>query len=249
MDNNDKIVTRRMASGYSLDEISFKELSVLIWQGKGIVFIVTLMFAIGATIYAHTKPDLYRTESKVALDFSAVSSKSTADISKVLDFDSDYIHFLKIEISNVGKIGSGSLGNVRFSINKASNLITLSEISENPSNAFQDVKLATTYMNQAIKNILLRDIQLKIDSLKPLLDSIKITTSQDFLAKEYANLLYQEATIKNPKNNLAQVVVPPVKATTNIAPRRALIISIGIVLGLILSTVFILVRYSLSRRE
>ncbi len=72
---------------------------------------------------------------------------------------------------------------------------------------------------------------------------------QDVFAEKYAQQLYKIALLKNPNTELIQVIQQPVKATSHIKPKRALIVVLGTLLGGMLGVAIVLVRFAFRKED
>jgi len=242
MDNRDNIaIVRESAPRYAQDEIDLRELIGVLWRGKWTILLVTMASCIGAVTYAQSKPNLYTSTSSIIPNYAMMTGSFSKTVSMLLS--PPYFILLKEEISSKSNLNSSTLKGVSLSVNKTTKVISLSETSLSASKAYNNVAVITNNLNQAVKALELSDVQIKLDSIAPLLSGTSVNGTKKAISEIYAELLYHKATLENPKTKLIQVLSNPVKATSHVQPNRMRIVLLGLMLGLALSIAFILVRF------
>ncbi|WP_422836543.1 GNVR domain-containing protein [Aliivibrio finisterrensis] len=81
---------------------------------------------------------------------------------------------------------------------------------------------------------------------------IKTTDSvavKGVLSENAAQQLFKIALLKSPSTELIHVIQEPVKATSHIKPKRALIVVLGTLLGGMLGVAIVLVRFAFRKEE
>ena len=66
MDNNSNNHTDKNKPMIADDEIDLRELLTAIWQGKLIIIVITILFAVASVFYAINQPNIYRSEALLA---------------------------------------------------------------------------------------------------------------------------------------------------------------------------------------
>ncbi|WP_300173006.1 Wzz/FepE/Etk N-terminal domain-containing protein [uncultured Aliivibrio sp.] len=226
------------------DEIDLKELFLALWAGKLWIIGLTLLFAAGATVFALSQPNVYESKAVLVVDadpysvgldigpkeneaLMAISGKPVKErIQKATDVSLDQLNLLSIS------------GNV-----------TISQQGQDPDFIFNNVQVFTQHINKALVQIELEKAEL---ALLPLKDLIKTTDSiavKGVLAEKYAQQVYKIALLKSPNTDLIHVIQEPVKATSHIKPKRALIIVLGTLLGGMLGVALVLIRFAFRKEE
>lgn len=226
------------------DEIDLKELFMALWAGKLWIIGLTLLFAAGATVFALNQPNVYESKAVLAVDadpysvgleigpkgneaLMAISGKPVKErIQKAADVSLAQLNLLSIS------------GNV-----------TISQQGQDPDFIFNNVQVFTQHINKALMQIELEKAELALLPLKELIKTTDSSAVKDILAEKYAQQVYKIALLKSPSTELIHVIQEPVKATSHIKPKRALIIVLGTLLGGMLGVALVLVRFAFRKEE
>ncbi|MDD9155989.1 Wzz/FepE/Etk N-terminal domain-containing protein [Aliivibrio sp. S4TY2] len=244
-----------MASSFQNDEIDLKELFLVLWAGKLWIIGVTLLFAVGATIFAIQSPNIY--ESKAVLVVNADPYGFIEDNGYIVGLE--LVHKANAEFpfisgksmkEAVGELANSSSSNfnkLSFSIDKRSGQISVSQQGQKAEDTYQNILTFSQYINQAYKQRELVKAAIELTSTKALLEQNQIEKVKNMLAEKYAQQLYKVAILKNANTELLHVIQEPVKATSYIKPKRALIIVLGMLFGGILGVAIVLIRFALRK--
>lgn len=226
------------------DEIDLKELFFALWAGKLWIIGLTLLFAAGATVFALSQPNVYESKAVLAVDadpysvgleigpkgneaLMAISGKPVKErIQKAADVSLAQLNLLSIS------------GNV-----------TISQQGQDPDFIFNNVQVFTQHINKALVQIELEKAELALLPLKELIKTTDSSAVKDILAEKYAQQVYKIALLKSPNTELIHVIQEPVKATSHIKPKRALIIVLGTLLGGMLGVAIVLVRFAFRKED
>lgn len=241
---------------FQSDEIDLKELFLALWEGKLWIIVLTALFVIGATIFAVNSPNIYESKAVFIVDADpygmvegngyAVGSQLVSKANAELPFISG--KSIKEAIEVLANNSSSNLNKLSFSIGKKGE-ISVFQQGQNPEDIYQNILVFSKYVNQAYKQNELVKIASKLTSTKTLLEQNQIEKVQDVLAEKYAQQLYKIAILKNPSTELIHVIQEPVKATSHIKPKRALIVVLGTLLGGILGVAIVLVRFAFRKED
>ncbi|WP_443083662.1 GNVR domain-containing protein [Vibrio sp. HA2012] len=141
------------------------------------------------------------------------------------------------------------LRGISIAFDKWEQLITVSKTSASPDEAFQSVELVYQNLNAILKQVMLAGVSSAVDSAASLENAHVSGKVQESVAEIYAQQLYKKAVLENPSSELIQVVSPPVKPTSHIKPKRALICVLGTLLGGMLGVAMVLIRFAFRREE
>lgn len=239
------------------DEIDLKELFLALWAGKLWIIGLTFLFAIGATIFAVQSPNIYESKAVLVVDadpYGIVEDNGYAAGSQLVhkaNAEFPYISgkVMKESVATLANSDGLSLSRLSFSIEKRGGQITVSQQGLQVSDIYQNVLMFSKYVNQAYKQAELAKVNVELESTKALLEQNQIEKVQDVLAGKYAQQLYKEALLKSQSTELIHVIQEPVKATSHIKPKRALIIVLGTLLGGMLGVALVLVRFAFRKED
>lgn len=226
------------------DEIDLKELFMALWAGKLWIIGLTVLFAAGATVFALSQPNVYETKAvlvadadpySIGLGIGPVGNGALIVISG---------KSVKERIQKTADISLAQLNLLSFSGN-----VTISQQGQDPDFIFNNVKVFTQHINKAVVQIELEKAELALLPLKELINTTDSTVVKDVLAEKYAQQVYKIALLKAPSTELIRVIQEPVKATSHIKPKRALIIVLGTLLGGMLGVAVVLVRFAFRKEE
>ncbi|MGR6860392.1 GNVR domain-containing protein [Aliivibrio salmonicida] len=127
--------------------------------------------------------------------------------------------------------------------------VTISQQGQDPDFIFNNVQVFTQHINKALVQIELEKAELALLPLKELIKTTDSSAVKEILAEKYAQQVYKIALLKSPSTELIHVIQEPVKATSHIKPKRALIIVLGTLLGGMLGVALVLVRFAFRKEE
>ncbi|WP_406732478.1 Wzz/FepE/Etk N-terminal domain-containing protein [Vibrio scophthalmi] len=224
------------------DEIDLKELFLALWQGKWIVIALTAICTILATVYAVKQPNVYQATATYVVnsDFGNMQDIRAPQLLSSVSF--------KQTLTNQANVSVDDISNVSISL--AGGVVTISATSTDPVGVFNEVKLVSDYLNTTLK---FRELKKSI----PYAD-VTEEVGQDFgsnnIASEafgaiVARQIYEKALLENAETQVIYAVNLPVKPTSHIKPKRALIVVLGTMLGGMLGVAIVLIRFAFRREE
>ncbi len=228
------------------DEIDLRELFAALWQGKWWIILTTLVFAIGATIYAQSQPNIYEASARFMVD---------PDPFGIAENEGNNIGGFLTHRANVAAQDLTSSGfTQRYTqLNEAAPLPVVSKdrdgifiaktSSTSPDIAYTTVLTYATNINQLYKEHLLNPALIQLNTVKKLSES---SDNQD-LTKRYANELIKVELLQNPDFKLIKILTEPVKPTEHVKPKRLLIAVLGTLLGGMLGVAIVLVRFAFRK--
>ncbi|EGU36738.1 hypothetical protein VII00023_01270 [Vibrio ichthyoenteri ATCC 700023] len=242
-------------SYYKNDEIDLKELFLALWQGKWIVIALTAICAILATVYAVKLPNVYQSNATLRIDadpYSFVETRGFNAGGQIVQEASASLPYLnsgdvKQQIIETSNSSSEALNWLAIGKDREGN-ITLSKQANSPELAYSAVELYAENINTAFKQNELRKVTSSIRATEDLVQS-QTGKVQDVLAEKYAQLLYKKAILESADTELIKVIQQPVKPTSHIKPKRALIVVLGTMLGGMLGVAIVLIRFAFRREE
>ncbi len=232
---------------YRDDEIDLLDLFKALWQGKWVVLITTALFAIGAAVFAFSQPNIYQAQASFVLNNNiyGLESPGNPGLSPSILTGS----LIKGVIASQIDADESLLHGVGIAFDKREQLITVSKTSASPDEAFQSVELVYQNLNAILKQVMLAGVSSAVDSAASLENAHVSGKVQESVAEIYAQQLYKKAVLENPSSELIQVVSPPVKPTSHIKPKRALICVLGTLLGGMLGVAMVLIRFAFRQEE
>ncbi|XDF77795.1 Wzz/FepE/Etk N-terminal domain-containing protein [Aliivibrio fischeri] len=236
---------------YQNDEIDLKELFLVLWAGKLCIIGVTLLFAVGATIFAIQSPNIYESKAVLVVNvdpYGFIEDNGYMDGLELIHKANAEFPFIsgKSMKDIVGKLANSSgsdFNKLSFSIDKRSGQISVFQQGQKAEDVYQNVLSFSQYVNQAYKQSELAKVTIELTLTKALLDQNQIEKVQNILAEKYAQQLYKVTILKNLNTKLLRVIQEPVKATSHIKPKRALIIVLGMLFGGILGVAIVLILF------
>ncbi|UPQ88144.1 Wzz/FepE/Etk N-terminal domain-containing protein [Vibrio sinaloensis] len=228
------------------DEIDLRELFKALWDGKLIICVMTIVTALGAAGYAFMKPNLYQAQSSFLLDkrFFDTSGVYELDVSSELISSQSF----KKQLSEYSGLEESMLSSINLS--KRGNVISISQISMEAKAAFDRVSKVSDVLNDVLKQQELNKVQVTLDSLRANTGTDHISLkSQDYLDELLAQQLFKKAMLQSPKTQIVTVLSQASLPTSHIKPKRALIITLGTLLGGMLGVAIVLVRFAFRREE
>ena len=221
--------------------IDLRELCKALWSGKWVIIAFTLVFSIGAIIFAFNQLNIYQSQSSFSVDNNFYESRDAT-----LNFISD-TELKKVILSGI--IGNESkLKDVTLSYNPSVGTILISKISHDPQEAFDGVTLFANALNKALKINELDKVNVSIQALNGQTQKISEKT-KEVLDELLAQQIYKKALLENPNSKLVRQISAPAKPVSHIKPNRELIVTLGALCGGILGAIIVLVRFNLCRED
>ncbi|EGA66717.1 GNVR domain-containing protein [Vibrio brasiliensis] len=242
---NQRYSPRASSTYYTNNEIDFRELFIALWAGRVILVLSVLVFSVTAAIYAVYKPNVYQAEAKFFLSNDFYGVKGIVEQRYSENFFSG--ENFKRELEQ--RTQHDNLEDVKISYDSRSRIIYISNISTDPEYAYEAVQTVSMALNDVIKQVELKKVNLSINSLLSNLEMINSGNSDEFFDEIYAQQIYKKILLENPASELIQVIDAPDKPTSHIKPKRALIVTLGTLLGGILGVSIILVRFAFRRED
>ncbi|MDD9179621.1 Wzz/FepE/Etk N-terminal domain-containing protein [Aliivibrio sp. A6] len=231
------------------DEIDLKELFMELWAGKLCIIGLTVLFAAGATVFALSQPNVYETKAVLAVDADPYSVGLNIGPEENDALSAITGKEVKQRIEKITDATFSQLNALSFSKEKRGVNITVSQQGQDPSLIFANVQVFTQNINKTLVELELEKAEL---ALLPLQELIKTTDSvavKGVLSENAAQQLFKIALLKSPSTELIHVIQEPVKATSHIKPKRALIVVLGTLLGGMLGVAIVLVRFAFRKEE
>nr|WP_275660901.1 GNVR domain-containing protein [Vibrio brasiliensis] len=108
--------------------------------------------------------------------------------------------------------------------------------------------LFSRVFNQTLKTSELDKVNVLIEALVSQSQNTSDKT-KDYIDELLAQQLFKKALLENPNSKLVRQINEPVKPTSHIKPKRALIIALGTLLGGMLGVAIVLVRFAFRRKD
>lgn len=224
------------------DEIDLRELFKALWDGKWIITALTVLFAVAAAVFALKQPNIYQSKASFVIDTGFYGSKGVSEPS----FEPQF--FSSSELRKLVLSEAQNLDGVSVSYDKKNKSISISKTSQEPQSAFDSVMLFSNVFNQALKRSELDKVNVSIEALVSQSQNTSART-KDYIDELLAQQLFKKALLENPNSKLVRQIDEPVKPTSHIKPKRALIITLGTLLGGMLGVAIVLVRFAFRREE
>lgn len=232
---------------YRDDEIDLLDLFKVLWQGKRVVLITTALFAIGAAVFAFSQPNIYQAQASFVLNNNIYGLENSGNLGlspSILTGNQ-----IKGLIASQVEADESFLRGINIAFDKREQLITVSKTSVSPDEAFQSVELVYLNLNAILKQVMLAGVSSAVDSAASLENAHLSGKVHESVAEIYVQQLYKKAVLENTSSELIQVVSPPVKATSHIKPKRALICVLGTLLGGMLGVAMVLIRFAFRKDD
>ncbi|WP_232060923.1 Wzz/FepE/Etk N-terminal domain-containing protein [Vibrio taketomensis] len=237
------------------DEIDLRELFFTLWQSKVLIVCVTLLFGVCAGLFAYIQPNVYRATATLQVDadpYNFVQSRGYNPGGQIVQEANIAFPYLssnstKQDIISGSDLEPGSLNGLSVSKDREGN-ITVAKQANSPDGAYQSVALFANHINDAYKHNELKKVQATLKATEQLVSSHQGKV-QEVLAEKYAQLLFKQAILISPDSVLVKVISQPVKPTSHIKPKRALIVVLGTMLGGMLGVAIVLIRFAFRREE
>lgn len=239
--------TQQVPSFYRDDEIDLLDLFKALWRGKWVVLITTALFAIGAVAFAFNQPNIYQAQASFVFNNNIYGLEEAEK--PVVSPNILTGNLIKGMIASQVEVDESLLRGVGIAFDKREQLITVSKTSASPDEAFQSVELVYHSLNAILKQVVLAGVLSAVDSAASLKNVQVSGKVQESVAEIYAQQLYKKAVLENPSSELIQVVNPPVKPTSHIKPKRALISVLGTLLGGMFGVAMVLIRFAFRKDQ
>ncbi|WED26862.1 Wzz/FepE/Etk N-terminal domain-containing protein [Vibrio sp. DW001] len=226
------------------DEIDLKELFVVLWAGKVWILGITLLFAVGVTVFSLRQPSVYESKAVLVIDADPYSIG--------VNIGPQGNHALRIIAGKEAIIRIQKMTDVpisRLNISSTGDIITVSQQGLNPSLIFSNVQVFTENINKVLVELELDKAELALVPLKSLINTTDSPTVKEVLAEKYAEQLYKIALLKSPSTELARVTQEPVEATSHVKSKRMRNILFGTLLGSMLGGVLVLIVFMFRKKE
>lgn len=238
---------------YKNDEIDLRELFCALWSGKLWIICITLVFSIGAFIFAYVQPNIYKVSSTLRIDWDIYLEQPNWSFKgQKVEVARDLLPYLS-SVSTKEMVAKSVekpievLDAIIISTDKQGNIL-ISKESTSAENAFNSVRLYTDQINSVFKANELQKVLIALKASASLAD-LKQGKISDSLADKYANLLFKQAILMSPDSKLVEIMGKPVLPTTHIKPKRALIVVLGTLLGGMLGVAIVLIRFAFRRDD
>ncbi|MCG9723807.1 Wzz/FepE/Etk N-terminal domain-containing protein [Vibrio brasiliensis] len=228
------------------DEIDLRELFKVLWSGKWVITTLTVLFAVAAVVFALKQPNIYQSQTSFVVENSFYGTEGVSEPSFTPQF------FTGGELRNLVVLGESDdkskLNGVSVSYDKRNKSISISKASLEPQTAFDGVMLFSRVFNQTLKTSELDKVNVLIEALVSQSQNTSDKT-KDYIDELLAQQLFKKALLENPNSKLVRQINEPVKPTSHIKPKRALIIALGTLLGGMLGVAIVLVRFAFRRKD
>lgn len=238
------------------DELDLNLLLKALWDGKFVVIGFALIFTAAAAVISFSTPNIYRSSASIMMSidpygFAEEQGNSVGEIaiydSKVFFESLKSAHFNSQILKSSGKEPS-ALNGVALNFNRKTGVIVVSKEAQEAEVAWESVKTFTDNINVAAKQIELEKLLVAIQSMEKLiLTPIASASSSHVLSEKYAKLLFKQALLLSSQFELVKVLVEPQPPSNPIRPKHKLIMMLGLLLGVVNGTAFVLFRLAFNR--
>lgn len=228
------------------DEIDLRELFQALWDGKWVITALTVLFAVAAAVFALTQPNIYQSQASFIVENSFYGSTGVSEPS----FSPQFIggsELKSLVLSNT-RANESKIEGVSVTYYSGSRVVLISKTSLSPQSSFDGVSFFSKALNQTLKKSELDKVNVSIEALVSQSQHTSAKT-KDYIDELLAQQLFKKALLENPNSKLVRQIDEPVKPTSHIKPKRALIIALGTLLGGMLGVGIVLVRFALRREE
>ncbi len=227
--------------------VDLKGFIILLWGGKWVILALTILFGALSTLYVLNKPLLYKSSSQMIVN-SEIASLSSPEFA--VRIPKSFLELttskMKLAIAQLASVPESRINQVSISYDDITQVITLSAVSMDPDEAYENVKVFTDNVNLAMRKIELDKLNLSLPALEEYIETDAIASSvRKRLGEEYALLLIRKALLEK---GLAEfhIVKPAYRPSSHFAPNRLFLIILGVVFGALLGIGSVLIRHELS---
>jgi len=230
----------------SNDEIDLRELFKALWDGKVIIVVSTIVFAVAAILFALKQPNIYQSQASFVLEEVFYGSLEISEplISPQFLSSSELKSLVSAEVGVDAKV----LSDVSVFYDKKNKSLSISQISTNPQIAFDNVTAFSLALNRALKQSELVKVQASINAFKHQ-ENVYSSKTQEYLDELLGQQLFKESLLKSPSSKLVTQTSKAIMPTSHIKPKRALIGVLGTLLGGMLGVAIVLIRFAFRREE
>lgn len=234
------------------DEVDLLAFMEILWKAKALILLVTVLFGLGAAIFAFSQPNEYKVSAKlqVSIDPYGFGETLGQNIGGRMIHDANLFYpilssdkFQAITMKLAQRFKGSDLSITK---DKQSGVITVTSYSTDKEQAYHSVSAYVEYANQALKSLQNVKSEQALQATKSLL----IATSgkvNEALSERYAQQLYKAKLLENSSFKLVEVTQLPQLPTSYVKPKRARIITLGILLGGMLAVAWVLVRNAFKK--
>jgi len=236
---------------YQNDEIDLRELFLILWNKKFLIFSFTFIAAILGAIYAASQPNIYEAKAvfKINTDpYGIAASKGIHGRASVESFEYLSGDIIKQKIKAIAKPVISIMG-LKVSLNKKTNEVSVSSQGNDAEKIFNQVSVYSQFANQVYVNNELQNVQAQLIPIKILLDKQDSPEVKQAIAEKYAYLIYKEALLKSGSVELVKLIKKATKPTAHIKPKRALIVVLTILLAVMLSIFITLIHHYFRKKQ
>lgn len=228
------------------DEIDLRELFKALWDGKWVITALTVLFAVAAAVFALKQPNIYQSQTSFVVEDSFYGTEGVSEPR----FSPKFLTGIELRklVALEQSDDKSKLSGVSVSYDNRYKSISISKTSLEPQAAFDGVMLFSNVINQALKRSELDKVNVSIEALVSQSQNTSART-KDYIDELLAQQLFKKALLENPNSKLVRQINEPVKPTSHIKPKRALIIALGTLLGGMLGVAIVLVRFAFRREE
>ncbi|RKF17527.1 hypothetical protein DBZ36_13910 [Alginatibacterium sediminis] len=242
--NNPPIDYRLMTPSQD-DEIDLRELFLAIWKQKWFIMAFSVLFAIGGAIFALKSPNIYESKSElvIAIDPFGLGRDFHESVNEV------YLGITSNKVISIVEHQTEQNLSLNFSLDSRNRKILVSKQGTSANDVYKEVKAYTDNINQIFTALKESQLQSTVPSLETTINKQSSQAIQKVLAERYAQQIYKISLLQSPSFELIHLTKEPLQASTHIKPKRALIVVLATLLGVMLSLAIVLVRYAFRKPD
>ncbi len=123
-------------------------------------------------------------------------------------------------------------------------MLTINSQSYNARDAYINLKEYANNVNNILKEHEIKKIDIALKATHRLIQNKENKVSSN-LTEKYADLLYKKEILQDSSSRIIKIINSPIEPTSHIKPKRALIITLGFLLGCMLAVASLLIREAL----
>jgi LPS O-antigen subunit length determinant protein (WzzB/FepE family) len=226
---------------YPSDDIDLYQFFHTLWQGRWFIVLVTVAFTCLAAIYAQFQPKAYQAEISFIIPPPPMWEENSLLEVQIYALPLINSEEFKSELA-VGLESGIALPNVYLN---RSSIFTASITAPTAEKAHKSIKHFFSKVDSVYKNLLLDKVRIQTKAIKPLANEHPATSIQELSE----TLMVVEALLSEERFKVIQFLNTPKLPPSHIKPRSALIVMMGLFLGVIFSCGFVLLRRALIERN
>lgn len=230
------------SNAYIDKEITLTDLLSAIWGGKYLIIIMVFAFFVGSTVIAYSLPDIYESKANLVINNNIYGGMEQP---QKVSIDPNLITggLIKNTLDKYSGSDHSLVQNVSISYDYGNGVISVSKSDQSANAAFRSVEFVYNNLNVILKDKLLENISLAVNSAESL-QQFPSRSVQQSISDIYAVQLYKQSILKNPASLLLLPIESPKQASMPIKPRRFLIVTLGVFLGGVLGLGIVFVRFA-----